>query len=410
RALLFTFADKLQAVTAVKEEEKLARARELRDIYAALGGRLWVPIHTDIRQRVFELVYPELNAKIKADINACFNIDYDNLEKAVLPIVIKPLRKIILDVDIKAQTNFRKKTLFGFWEKTSSGRRPEYTNQDYSMIRDLNGLMVVTENVKPMVDRICEYLESKFIDHVVEYKVKGYYAIHISFRMRGYGSFQIMVLTQRDCAIYRWGSYESIGGVGLQGMPHWIYKFQGEWWAEEFRQVLKPDDLGMGEDFASNCARLYESLSDKVFVMVIQSPKKGNRLSVLELPKGASPFDIALHPQLDLDLSVCEGFSVARFNSTSNQFDAWEKLALDCPVKTGLMLLVENRVKSVSLSAFRKNSLPVSHLMILRSRLLSFLELKQQGLSEAAKIGQEQVKKAIKMEPEILSVLKDFME
>ncbi|MFA5357200.1 MAG: glycogen/starch synthase, partial [Candidatus Omnitrophota bacterium] len=437
RITMHTFADQIQSIYAASREDKRILKKKILHVYAPLTGRLIHRIYTVMRNRAFELSQPEECRRIKEAINAAHDIDYDTLEQATTPLR-KDLSNIVKANDPEAEViHKKKKGLYAIYEKATSTRRKGYNGVED--IEDLIGLMVITERVNEVSGAILSYLNASRIPAKSEWKFrrdKGYEAVHINFYDKT-GPWEIMLMTPRDYGLYRFGLYEQYYAVGPLSKPHWIYKLEGELKAEGIRQVFKADEVAMTEDFVANSRKLYEHINRNIYVCVIRPSSKGRVLYAIELPKGAYPVDLALHPQINADINSYNGFSIVSFSSGASrdsQFKITEELLEGNPLSCGMVLILNQERAAlkvevsddVSKLGLLRRNLDRKHnpadlislnrnAQLLRSKLLLKIAIERKNIRELAGRGKQQIEaelgrvlKTEKLSQEIFEILNKF--
>ncbi|MFH1397019.1 MAG: putative PEP-binding protein, partial [Candidatus Omnitrophota bacterium] len=431
RVLLHVLVDSMEAIYKVNKEGKDASARELRHIYAPLARRLLPRNDLDIKMLnlAFELSQPEEYLKTKNGINEHQAGDYDNLEQATGFMELKDsLVKEIKDEDKgdpKAEVMYRKKGLFSIFEKT---KRKEKDYPVPEAIEDLNGLMVITEEPDAVISAICSYLSSRNTAYKFEPKHKrdkGYAASHINFFDIVTGSWEIMVFRSRqDYELYRFEMYGKRLSVGRLSLSHRLYKLIERLKAEKVKneQRFDPEEIVLKDSFPVNCQRLYESLKDRIYVMVIEPAYKGRYLSVIELPvkeRVAYPIDLALHSQINKDLNNYYGLSKIMFNPTAPkpfQFKNIEDVQYNERLTKGMILTFkDNPQKDISIWKRKQ----VSEVTLLRRynitefpRSKLFLEIAMgKDMDRLAEKGRKEIAKKINLsEEKNLEILDKFIK
>jgi len=204
-------------------------------------------------------------------------------------------------------------------------------------------------------------------------RARGYEAIHMNFLLPGIGSCEIMIMTENDFDLYNYGQLKSLKAVGCLSKPHWSYKLERKLGNINPRQVFEPEKLLLTGDFGANCLESFRSLSDKVEVMVITKSFRGyTKLTVIELPVGSYPIELALHPQLGLsDIGRYHGFQLVRFEISERgklQFVTVNKHIGEEKALVPGMVLMFSDDKAVS----RFPPVTVSSLNYLRAKILVY--------------------------------------
>jgi FkbH-like protein len=245
-------------------------------------------------------------------------------------------------------------------------------------INDLNGWLIITEETLFMGEVIKYYLLDLGIQLVDpdQYEIKkrrdlGYEAIHINFVIAGIGSCEVMIMTQNDFYLYTYGQRKSLRGVGKLSKPHWAYKLERSLGNINPKQVFDQEDLLLEGDFASNCLDSCKALDGKIEVMVLSKTFRGRiKLTVVELPEGSYPVELALHPDFRLPgISSYYGFQLVKFIQGRRgklEFMTVNKhIGEDRPLSRGMILMFDN-------NNFRSRFSPIatSSLKSLRAKTL----------------------------------------
>ncbi|MGE5197516.1 MAG: HD domain-containing protein, partial [Deltaproteobacteria bacterium] len=418
-ALLHLFADKLQAVYVATEEEKKIRARELFHIYIPLAGCLMPSIYTKLQDYAFKLSDPDQYEATKQQIETWYG-DYDALDQVpekleedlIWEELVKKdwslgiLNRIVAMVDPKAKTAYRKKGIFSIFEKVKSSQT-RYTEP--GELEDLQGGMAVTDKVIEAGSKITAFLTSRQIGYKTEWKQRrklGYQALHINFFHSKTGPWEIILMSERDYDLYRFGMHNTIFAIGRLSEPHWLYKLKRLLKEENMPQVFEAANLCPADNFPDNCRTLYDNLAEKIYIPLIQPVHRGYSLSVIELPQDARPIDVALHPQINLRIKDYHGLSLVQYEpgKTIKIMDD-NIIAEDKPLTSGMILAFSRKSKfTLQPEYIYRNA------QLLRSKVLLRAELEKKSIEELAKEGEKKITQGIRISPEILDTLTKFLK
>ena len=343
RILYHILADMVEGVFAANTKEKKIKARELSHIYIPLAGRLMPHIPqmvTFMQDRAFKFGFPEEYEQARNDINEA-GIDYARLEEDSAQ-TRAGLAEIVRGADPEVRIYERIKGIANAYDK-SVVKPKEYPAAGHA--GDFVGMLFVLRDpakVKDVVGLIAAYLTGLGAGIDIDPKTReerGYEATHINFYLVGTGPWEIIIMDRREYDFYRRGRHGNTYSVGPLKV-HWLYKLERalEIYPIKVRQQIRPDEIELSDDFAANCKRAYDGLEGKLEVMVIQESK----LSVIEVPEGAYPIDIALHPDIDISLDNYKGFTVVTYNPVTLE-PQYLQLADDKPLRPGLVLRVEEK-------------------------------------------------------------------
>ena len=282
RVLLIKLADRLhnmRTISALDKNRVERISRETLEIYAPLANRMGMStIKSELEDLSFKHLMPDKYREVSEAINA-------NVGKRahLLTDAVEQMQKQVRDSGISAQIASRSKEIYSVYKKMLRQKRP------IEEIFDLLAMRVLVSSVKEcytvlgIAHNLWTPIPGRFKDYIGTPKPNMYQAIHTTVIGPGDGPIEIQIKTHE------------MHNTAEEGIAaHWKYKSEGAiderlgW----LRRILdwQRESLSAQEFMDSLRIDLYD---DQVFVLT----PKGD---IFELPKGATPIDMAYAVHSDI--------------------------------------------------------------------------------------------------------------
>lgn len=277
RVLLVKLADRLHNMRTlhyIKKPEKRRRiARETMDIYAPLAERIGMQeMKTELELLSFSEIYPEAHESILARLQ--FLREQDG---ALIPDILKQLRKDMKEIGLKAEVTGREKTPYSIWKKMQA------QNTTFEQVFDVMAFRIHVDTIGDCYQALgtihSKYpmIPGRFKDYISTPKPNGYQSLHTGIIGPGRHRIEVQIRTHE---------MHQVAEIGVAA--HWQYK-QGETidgkqyrWLRELLEIL--DQTANPEEFLEHTK--LEMYQDNVFCFT----PKGELVS---LPAEATPVDFA---------------------------------------------------------------------------------------------------------------------
>jgi guanosine-3',5'-bis(diphosphate) 3'-pyrophosphohydrolase len=264
----------LEAMTLAQQQTK---AREVREIYAPLAGRLGMGlVKTELEDLAFKYLEPKKYQWLKEQVAEKREQRKDYVER-----VCKILREEMERAGIKADISGRPKHLYSIYMKI------ERLGVDISEIHDLIAFRILVDTVEDCyralghIHMLWRPKDGRIKDYIAQPKQNGYQSLHTTVFCLDNRLAEIQIRT-----------HEMHRTAELGVATHWYYKESGGSalprkemlaWIEQLREWQKELSLGAAEFVETVKDDLFK---DQIFVFT----PKGD---VKELPVGSTPLDFA---------------------------------------------------------------------------------------------------------------------
>ena len=282
RVVLIKLADRLhnmRTLGSMKEDRRLAIARETLDIYAPLAHRLGI---WEIKWILEDLAFQHLNPDAYKEISQLLVTKRDERERYIERVV--GLLKEELGADgVEAQVTGRAKHIYSIYLK---GQKYSRANRSIDEINDLFALRIVVNDIQECyaalgtVHAKWRPLPGEFDDYIANPKDNLYQSLHTAVLCEGGAPVEIQIRTREMHHLAEFGI-----------AAHWLYK-EGDASDAKFeqkmiwlRQILDwQRDVSGAEEFIEGFKT--DVFENQVFVYTPRGDLK-------ELPAGATPLDFA---------------------------------------------------------------------------------------------------------------------
>lgn len=293
RVVLVKLAERghaLRLALDAPEEQRLAIAREIRDIYAPLANRLGVwQIKWEMEDIAFRILEPDTYRKIARLLD-----EKRTDREGYIQTVIAALEHEMTAAGLRAQVMGRPKHIYSIYNKMRKKKL------DFSELYDVRAVRVLVPEVKDcyavlgIVHNLWQPIPGEFDDYISHPKGNFYRSLHTAVVGPEDKAVEVQI---RTFDMHQHAEY----GVAA----HWRYKegTRNEGRFDEkiawLRQLLewKRDlvDAELVEQFRTE-------LDDTIYVLTPQG-------KVIDLPRGATPIDFAYHVHTELG-HRCRGAKV----------------------------------------------------------------------------------------------------
>lgn len=274
----------LRQANQFSEQDRVALAQEVSDIYAPLANRLGLgQIKWEMEDLAFRYLDP-VAYKNLAHFLAEMRVKREEYIELVIEILQKSLKKAgVLDAKITG----RVKHLFSIY------RKMQQKKLDYNQVYDVNAVRVIVKTVEEcyatlgVVHTLWEPIPTEFDDYIANPKPNGYRSLHTAVKGPEGKNLEVQIRTQ---------AMHEEAELGIAA--HWMYKevstkktgYENK--INWLRQVLdwQKEMAGPGKVVAPIAAEIF---SDRVYVLT-------PRGDIVDLQQGATPLDFAyqVHSQI----------------------------------------------------------------------------------------------------------------
>ena len=282
RVVLIKLADRLhnmRTLGSMKEDRRLAIARETLDIYAPLAHRLGI---WEIKWILEDLAFQHLNPDAYKEISQLLATKRDERERYI-ELVVGLLKEELGADGVEAQVTGRAKHIYSIYLK---GQKYSRANRSIDEINDLFALRIVVNDIQECyaalgtVHAKWRPLPGEFDDYIANPKDNLYQSLHTAVLCEGGAPVEIQIRTREMHHLAEFGI-----------AAHWLYK-EGDASDAKFeqkmiwlRQILDwQRDVSGAEEFIEGFKT--DVFENQVFVYTPRGDLK-------ELPAGATPLDFA---------------------------------------------------------------------------------------------------------------------
>jgi len=296
RVIIIKLADRLhnmRTLDALPPEKQLRIATETREIYAPLAYRFGMAgIKAELEDLAFKYLEPEDYNSLVAQVVAKRAEREQMIQKLQVPLEHELKEAGISWFDVTG----RPKHLWSIYQKMKKRNKP------FDEIYDLMAIRVIVKSVQEcyhvlgIIHHNWTPLQERIKDYIASPKSNAYQSLHTTIFGPGGHLFEVQIRTQE---MHRTAEY----GIAA----HWLYKTDGKkgndieahfgW----FRQLLElQQDAHTPEEFLEFLK--VDLFQDEIFVFT-------PRGDVKQLPKGATPIDLAFMVHTDVGMR-CQGAKV----------------------------------------------------------------------------------------------------
>jgi guanosine-3',5'-bis(diphosphate) 3'-pyrophosphohydrolase len=298
-AMRVVIADKRRSAPPPADmQEMLAMARETREIYAPLAGRLGISrLESELEDLVFEILEPEQFAWIQS------RVEMESKQwRSYVERVCAMLREEMAAIGLKAEVSGRVKHLYSFYQKLSRNASEEIEKLedlqaalDIAQIHDLIAFRILVETTPDCyialghVHGLWKPKEGRIKDFIANPKPNGYQALHTTVFCL---DDQLVEIQIRTFAMHEMAEY----GVAM----HWHYKDVGDRASASAKELLTwlRQMAEWQRELRSTDAEFVDVVKDDIFQeQVFVFTPQGD---VKDLPVGSTPLDFAyrIHSKL----------------------------------------------------------------------------------------------------------------
>lgn len=355
----------LEAMTTAQQQDK---ARETREIYAPLAGRLGMGlVKTELEDLAFKYLEPKKYQWLKEQIAEKREQRDDYVDR-----VCEILRDEMERVGIKADISGRPKHLYSIYLKI------ERLGVDISEIHDLIAFRILVDSVEDCyralghIHKLWRPKDGRIKDYIAQPKQNGYQSLHTTVFCLENRLSEIQIRT-----------HEMHRTAELGVATHWYYKESGGSalprkemlaWIEQLREWQKELPLGATEFVETVKDDLFK---DQIFVFT----PKGD---VKELPVGSTPLDFAYRIHSEVG-DHCFGARV-----TDTERLVTRMVPLDYELKNGEIIAILTN-KNAHPTRDWLASVRSKHA---REKILHYLKLTERDID--MQMGQEQLERELR--------------
>lgn len=286
RVVVLKLADRLhnmRTLDAMSSSQQQAKARETREIYAPLAGRLGMSVvKAELEDLAFKYLEPEkfkwLNEQVAEEREQ---------RKVYVERVCEILRKEMKEAGIEAEISGRIKHLSSIYKKIVR------TGIDVSQVHDLIAFRIIVNTVHDCylalghIHGLWRPKDGRIKDYIANPKLNGYQSLHTTVFCLDERLAEIQIRTDE---MHRVAEY----GVAT----HWYYKESGSSGISRKEMLAWIDQLRDWQRELQSATEFVETLKDDVFrdQIFIFTPKG----DVKDLPVGSTPLDFAYRVHSDI--------------------------------------------------------------------------------------------------------------
>ena len=308
RVILIKFADRLhnlKTLYALPRNKQIRIASEVLEIYAPIANRLGMyEMKGDLEEEAFKYLYPKEYNWLKKLIEEQAKVKEKYLNKVVHFVKEELGQEGLEFIEVRG----RVKQLYSLYQKLLKH------NKDINRVYDFVALRIIVKDVPTcyavlgIIHKKMKPLKGRIKDYIAQPKPNGYSSLHTTvFTLEG-EIIEIQIRTQ---------DMDEDAEFGIAA--HWHYDEQGSLkpskknkWIEELTKWQK--ELTANQKFLENLK--IDVFQDRIFVFT----PKGD---VIDLPKGATPVDLAYYVHTDVG-NQCVGALINNHIAS-----------LDTPLKSG---------------------------------------------------------------------------
>ena len=373
------------ALPADTTDDPSMLARETREIYAPLAGRLGMSrVESELEDLAFEILEPEKYAWVRNLVES-----ESKHWRSYVDRVCNILRQEMARLGLKAEVSGRVKHLYSFYQKLqrAAGDVEEVEDLqstiDIAQIHDLIAFRILVESTQDCyvalghVHSLWKPKEGRIKDFIANPKPNGYSALHTTVFCLDDQLVEIQIRTR---AMHEMAEY----GVAM----HWHYKDAGDTAkasAKELLSWLRQLADWQRDLRSSGDAEFVEAVKDDLFQeqIFVFTPKG----EVKDLPVGSTPLDFAyrIHTKLG---DKCAG---ARIISESGDKLVSRMVPLDYELKSGEIIdIVTNRTAHPT-----RDWLNFARTTAARSKIRRYLKTHERDIN--IQIGRERLDRELKL-------------
>jgi guanosine-3',5'-bis(diphosphate) 3'-pyrophosphohydrolase len=293
-AMRIVVADRRTSATAphlADQQEMLAMARETREIYAPLAGRLGMSrVESELEDLAFEILEPEQFAWLQS------HVEMESKQwRSYVERVCAVLRDEMAANGLKAEVSGRVKHLYSFYKKLARNASGEIEKLedlqaalDIGQIHDLIAFRILVETKADCyvalgyVHNLWKPKEGRIKDFIANPKPNGYQALHTTVFCL---DDQLVEIQIRTFEMHEMAEY----GVAM----HWHYKDVGDRASASAKELLTwlRQMAEWQRELRSSDTEFIDAIKDDIFQeQVFVFTPQGD---VKDLPVGSTPLDFA---------------------------------------------------------------------------------------------------------------------
>ena len=411
RVVLLKLAYRLHAMRSMcrpryqgDHHEMLTMAKETREIYAPLAGRLGISrIESELEDLAFQILEPEQYNWIRNIVELESKQWRSYVER-----VCKILRREMALIGVKADVSGRVKHLYSFYKKLLRSATAVDSSEalkaaaDIGQIHDLVAFRILVDSTQDCyvalghVHSLWKPKEGRIRDFIANPKPNGYRALHTTVFCQDNQLVEIQIRTH---AMHEMAEY----GVAM----HWHYKDVGDnasASAKELLSWLRQLNEWQRDIRSSNASdtEFMEAIKDDIFQeqIFVFTPKG----EVKDLPVGSTPLDFAYRIHSEVGDS-CAGARVITQSATGEDDRLVTRMVpLDYELKSGEIVDI---VTSRSAHPTR-DWLTFARTAAARSKIRRYLKIHERHIN--VQIGRERLDRELKGSGRTVESLTEDME
>ncbi len=373
RVVVVKLGDRLhnmRTMDAMSPAQQQAKARETREIYAPLAGRLGMGLmKTELEDLAFKYLEPKKYQWLKEQVAEKRDQREDYVDR-----VCQILREEMRAAGIEADISGRPKHLYSIYVKI------ERLGVDISEIHDLIAFRILVDTVEDCyralghIHMLWRPKDGRIKDYIAQPKQNGYQSLHTTVFCLDNRLAEIQIRT-----------HEMHRTAELGVATHWYYKESGGSalprkemlaWVEQLREWQKELSLGATEFVETVKDDLFK---DQIFVFT----PKGD---VRELPVGSTPLDFAYRIHSEVG-DHCAG---ARIITDTEGF-VTRMVPLDYELKNGeIVAIITNKNAHPT-----RDWLAFARSKHAREKILHYLKITERDID--MQMGQEQLDRELRL-------------
>ncbi|HEU5226627.1 MAG TPA: RelA/SpoT family protein [Ktedonobacteraceae bacterium] len=371
-------------------QEMLTMARETREIYAPLAGRLGISrIESELEDLAFQILETDQYNWVRAIVELESKQWRSYVER-----ICAVLRKEMALIGVKADVSGRVKHLYSFYKKLVRNAIAVDSSEalkaaaDTGQIHDLTAFRILVDSTQDCyvalghVHSLWKPKEGRIRDFIANPKLNGYRALHTTVFCQ---DDQLVEIQIRTHAMHEMAEY----GVAM----HWHYKDVGDSASGSARELLswlRQLNEWQRDIRSSNASdtEFIEAIKDDIFQeqIFVFTPKG----EVKDLPVGSTPLDFAYRIHSEVGDSCAGARIITQVQTGEDDRLVTRMVPLDYELKSGEIVdIVTNRTAHPT-----RDWLTFARTAAARSKIRRYLKIHERHIN--IQIGRERLDRELK--------------
>jgi guanosine-3',5'-bis(diphosphate) 3'-pyrophosphohydrolase len=371
RVVVLKLADRLhnmRTLDAMSPAQQQAKARETREIYAPLAGRLGMSlVKSELEDLAFKYLEPDKYEWLLSQVR-----EEEEQRRSYVERVCQILREEMDRAGIKAEVQGRVKHLYSIYKKILR------TGVDVSQIHDLIAFRILVDTIPDcylalgQIHALWRPKDGRIKDYIATPKLNGYQSLHTTvFCLDG----RLAEIQIRTHEMHRTAEY----GVAT----HWYYKETGGVSIPRREAMAWIEQLREWQRELSSATEFVQSVKDDIFQdqIFVFTP----RGDVKDLPVGSTPLDFAYRIHTEIG-DHCAGARII----TDTERLVTRIVSLDYELKNGEIVdIITNKNAHPT-----RDWLAIAHTANAKQKIRRYLKLHERDID--IQIGRERLDRELK--------------